>query len=132
MIKLYHGSNIAIDRIDLTIGRKGKDFGQGFYLSPDLKQAQRMAQIAVEREGFGSPTVTTFLFDDSHLTDGSVRFKRFDAYTTDWARFIVANRQNRTSTPVHDFDIVYGPISISLVPNVLSNYCRNYDAAGTT
>ena len=72
MIKLYHGSNIAIDRIDLSIGRKGKDFGQGFYLSPDLKQAQRMAQIAVEREGFGSPTVTTFLFDDAHLTDGSV------------------------------------------------------------
>ena len=44
MIKLYHGSNITIDQIDLSIGRKGKDFGQGFYLSPDLKQAQRMAQ----------------------------------------------------------------------------------------
>ena len=64
MIKLYHGSNMAIERIDLSIGRKGKDFGQGFYLSPNIAQAQRMAQIAVEREGFGTPTVTTYLFDE--------------------------------------------------------------------
>ena len=126
MIKLYHGSNIAIDRIDLSIGRKGKDFGQGFYLSPDLKQAQRMAQIAVEREGFGSPTVTTFLFDDAHLTDGSVHFQRFDAYTTDWARFIVANRQNRTSTPIHDFDIVFGPIANDRVGVQVQRYIQHY------
>lgn len=83
---------MIIDRIDLTIGRKGKDFGQGFYLSPDMVQAQRMAQITVEREGFGSPTITTFLFDEGHLADNTIRFKRFETYTTDWAKFIVANR----------------------------------------
>ena len=60
MIKLYHGSNISIGQINLSIGRKGKDFGQGFYLSPDLQQARRMAQIAVEREGFGKPMVTVY------------------------------------------------------------------------
>jgi hypothetical protein len=34
-MKLYHGSNTSIDEIDLKRGRRGKDFGQGFYLSPD-------------------------------------------------------------------------------------------------
>ena len=39
MIKLYHGSNVRIDEIDLKRGRRGKDFGQGFYLSADMEQA---------------------------------------------------------------------------------------------
>ena len=126
MIKLYHGSNISIGQINLSIGRKGKDFGQGFYLSPDLQQARRMAQIAVEREGFGKPMVTTYCFDEKHLADGSVRYKCFEAYTTEWAEFIVANRQNRTDTPVHDFDIVYGPIANDRVGVQVQRYMQRY------
>ena len=38
-MKLYHGSNVSIETIDLKRGRKGKDFGQGFYLSADRNQA---------------------------------------------------------------------------------------------
>ena len=49
-MKLYHGSNIHIDSIDLLKGRKGKDFGRGFYLSEDLDQAQAMAEAVTERE----------------------------------------------------------------------------------
>ena len=41
---LYHGSNTHIEEIDLKRGRRGKDFGQGFYLSPDRLQAQQMAE----------------------------------------------------------------------------------------
>ena len=126
MLKLFHGSNIAIEQIDLSVGRKGKDFGQGFYLSTDLHQAQRMAQIAVEREGCGSPVVTTYLFDENHLTDGTVRFQRFDAYTAEWAQFIVANRQNKTNIPIHDLDIVYGPIANDRVGVQVQRYLQHY------
>ncbi len=126
MIKLYHGSNISIKQIDLSISRKGKDFGQGFYLSPDLQQARRMAQIAVEREDYGMPVVTTYLFDEKHLTEGNIRFKRFEAYTAEWAKFIVANRQNRTDTPIHDFDIVYGPIANDRVGVQVQRYVQRY------
>ncbi len=38
-MKLYHGSNIAINTIDLSMGRCGKDFEKGFYLSDDYEQA---------------------------------------------------------------------------------------------
>ena len=41
---LYHGSNIEIDKIDLTKSKPYKDFGKGFYLSADKQQAQRMAE----------------------------------------------------------------------------------------
>ena len=34
-MRLYHGSNTAFKEIDLTVCRPNKDFGCGFYLSPD-------------------------------------------------------------------------------------------------
>ena len=30
MIRLYHGSNTVIERVDLSKGRPNKDFGRGF------------------------------------------------------------------------------------------------------
>lgn len=30
MLKLFHGSNVVVDKIDLCRSRKGKDFGCGF------------------------------------------------------------------------------------------------------
>jgi len=56
-MKLYHGSNISIDEIDLSKGHRGKDFGQGFYLSDNFEQARMMAEKVTERQGFGKPTI---------------------------------------------------------------------------
>ena len=41
---LYHGTNEDIKAIDLTRGMRHKDFGKGFYLTPDRNTAIRMAQ----------------------------------------------------------------------------------------
>ncbi len=43
MIRLYHGSNIKIEVPDLIHSKPFKDFGKGFYLSPDKQQAWDMA-----------------------------------------------------------------------------------------
>lgn len=43
MIRLHHGSNVGIDTIDLSLSKRGKDFGQGFYLNPSYSQALEMA-----------------------------------------------------------------------------------------
>ena len=48
-MKLYHGSNVAIDVIDLSKSRPGKDFGKGFYLSADKQQANEMAESASKK-----------------------------------------------------------------------------------
>ena len=45
MIKLYHGSIVDIDKIDLEKSRPNKDFGKGFYLSENYQQAWRMGEI---------------------------------------------------------------------------------------
>ena len=107
-MKLYHGSNTSIDEIDLKRGRRGKDFGQGFYLSPDRQQAQQMAERTVDREEAGTPTVTTYLFDESILLKPSdLKVKIFEGYSQEWAEFIMMNRRNKTHIQAHDYDIVY-------------------------
>lgn len=111
MIRLYHGSNVIIDSIDLQRGRRGKDFGQGFYLSDDLPQAKRMAQITVEREGSGVPVVTVFDFDDGGIFRSGLRTLAFSSYTEEWARFILVNRKNKSTVQAHGYDYVYGPIA---------------------
>ena len=59
-MKQYHGSNVSIETIDLKRGRKGKDFGQGFYLSADRNQAQMMAERTVDREESGKATYSSY------------------------------------------------------------------------
>ena len=126
-MKLYHGSNMSIDEIDLKRGRRGKDFGQGFYLSADRSQAQMMAERTVDREESGEATVTTYLFDDSILFKPSeLKVKVFEGYSIEWAEFILMNRCNKTYEPVHDYDIVYGPIADDKVGLQISRYQLQY------
>ena len=58
---LYHGSNVSIETIDLKRGRKGKDFGQGFYLSADRYQLQYIQMDELIRQlSFIRPTFQFF------------------------------------------------------------------------
>ena len=110
MIKLYHGSNVAIEKIDLSKSRPFKDFGCAFYLSADEQQAWDRAYAAITLWG-GVPQVTVFEFDEQELVSGELNVLRFDAYTEAWADFIFANRDRRKPAYHHDYDIVYGPIA---------------------
>ena len=51
---LYHGSNVAIDQVDLSKSRPFKDFGRTFYLSANEQQAWERAYAAVNIWG-GEP-----------------------------------------------------------------------------
>ena len=49
-------------------------------------------------------------FDEKLLSDGTLRVLRFDAYTSEWAEFIFANRDFKQNFS-HNYDVVYGPIA---------------------
>lgn len=121
MITLYHGSNVQVDDIDLLKSRPNKDFGRGFYLSADRNQAWRMGEFKALTEG-GEPVLNTFLFDDRLLTSGELKVLTFDGYSREWAEFIFKNRNNPSATPVHEFDIVYGPIANDRVGVQIGKY----------
>ncbi len=61
---LYHGSNVEIKEIDLTLSKPNKDFGRGFYLSNNYEQSYEMATFKTTFFR-GSPLVTKFEFDES-------------------------------------------------------------------
>ena len=63
MITLYHGSNIEINQIDLSLSRKGKDFGCGFYLNANKQQATEMAAAPTIRQ-----MASTALFSKNAIT----------------------------------------------------------------
>jgi hypothetical protein len=123
-MKLYHGSNVEIEYVDLALGRRGKDFGKGFYVNPDYMQAVEFSSNVVRREGSGIPTVTSFEFDESALD--LLNIKRFDGYTQEWAEFILMNRNNISDKPAHDFDIVIGPIADDGVGTQIRRLSRGF------
>lgn len=112
MITLFHGSNVTINEIDLSKGVKDKDFGQGFYLTDIYSQAENMAKRRVRIVGTGSPTITSFSFDDSLLESDELSVKIFpDQPNVEWARFVDANRHASETGFTHTYDIVVGPVA---------------------
>lgn len=128
MLKLYHGSNVTIEKIDLCRSRKGKDFGCGFYLNPDKSQALEMAVRTARRLQEGEPIVNAYLFDENLLTDKDtpLSVKVFEEYSKEWAEFVLMNRRNMTSTPAHPYDIVIGPIADDTVGLQMRRFMLGY------
>jgi len=127
MLKLYHGSNVVIDKIDLCRSHRGKDFGCGFYLNPNKEQALDMAKRTYQRMMEGEPTLNTYLFDDNLLKDGSsLSVKVFDGYSVEWAEFILKNRKNTSASQLHPYDIVVGPIANDTVGLQMRRFLQGY------
>lgn len=107
-MKLYHGSNILIDKIDLSKSKPNKDFGRGFYLSDNEEQALEMAKFKTLTLG-GEPLISIFEFDENIITNNTLKVKVFQDYSEEWAEFVFANREGLDN--VEEYDIVYGPIA---------------------
>ena len=84
-MKLYHGSTVDIQQIDLGKSKPNKDFGRAFYLSADEQQALEMAQFRAEFED-ATPVVNVYEFDETLFQQ--FRYKRFEEYTEEWAHFV--------------------------------------------
>lgn len=126
-MKLYHGSDILIEKVDLEKSKPYKDFGKGFYLSAEYEQAMDMAlQRVRQKQGIGTPTVTVFEFDESVMTSGELKIIRWDDYCVEWAKFVIRNRDRKQPHPWHDYDIVYGPIADDGVTFQIRRYEAGY------
>ena len=114
---LYHGSNVKINKIDLSLCRPNKDFGKGFYLTEIKEQAFLMAKRVSKIYG-GSPVVTVFEFDKSILNNDRFNVLSFDLPSKEWATFVMNNRNKdfrNSADPLcnldNKYDIVFGAIA---------------------
>ena len=118
---LYHGTNEDIEAIDLNRGLRHKDFGKGFYLTPDRSTAIRMAQKKARLFG-GTATLITYELDDAAM-QSDLKVKVFpEQACVEWLKFVDANRDRKTIAPIHDYDIVIGPIADDGVVLQLTNF----------
>ena len=125
MITLYHGSNVSIEKIDLTRSHPHKDFGKGYYLTDIRTQAEAMSIRRVRIAGEGEPTLTVYSFDESQLHSPELRVKVFNEPTEEWALFVLSNREASLTGYTHDYDIVIGPIADDGVAFQLDRYTRH-------
>lgn len=119
---LYHGSNVKIEFPNLEKSKPYKDFGRGFYLSADKNQALRMAEQKTLQLLIGEPIVSEFEFDETLLQSNELKVKIFEDYSVEWANFILQNRDVHNQHPIHEYDIVYGPIADDGVTFQLRRY----------
>lgn len=118
---LYHGTNEDIESIDLTKGLRHKDFGKGFYVTPEKATAVRMAKKKARLFG-GTATLITYEMDETAF-QSDLKIKVFpEKACVEWLLFVDANRDRKNVEPIHDYDIVIGPIANDGVVLQLTNY----------
>ena len=117
-MKLFHGSNLDINDIDLSKCRPYKDFGKGFYLTELEDQAVKMAKRVARLYG-GDPIVNVYAFDENTLSSSNLKTRDFGRTASEeWARFVMNNRSRRFNNTAslecnldNKYDIVTGPIA---------------------
>ncbi|HCC87472.1 MAG TPA: hypothetical protein DEQ17_04435 [Prevotella sp.] len=120
-MRLFHGTNVDFDKIDISKSNPWKDFGKGFYLTDIYEQALKMGKKKALIFG-GEPIVQEYEFDEGHLHDGSLNILSFSKPDKEWAKFIFMNRNRRFHEKRHKYDIVYGPIANDGVAYLLGRY----------
>lgn len=102
---LFHGSNIAFNKIDLKKSHNRRDFGRGFYCTVLESQASEWAHRLFLRYHTGGRYVYRYIFRQTE----ELRVKHFPALDKEWLEFI---KENRTKGGIqHNYDVVIGPVA---------------------
>ncbi|MBR3621736.1 MAG: DUF3990 domain-containing protein [Selenomonadaceae bacterium] len=123
MIKtVYHGTtlefadNIVKNGIDLTIGRKNLDFGQGFYTTADKTQAVTWAKRVAYN---ARPAVRVFKSSFENLN-----VKYFPVQNDEWKDVVYQNRILNVD-PLMVYDCVVGPMADGKIKRLISDVSLN-------
>lgn len=113
-MKLFHSSNILIERPDTIHSRDYLDFGKGFYLTSLHEQAVKYAQRFIRRNQNAWLNIYEFIFNPNDWN-----ILEFEAYDKSWLDFVSKCRAGEDNT---DYDIVIGGIANDKVIQTLDRY----------
>ncbi len=127
-MKLYHGSNIAVEKPKILQSDRRLDFGTGFYLTSSYEQAERWAFLTMKRRGEGKAIITAYDFNEDKLS--ALKVKRFEGTSAEWLEFVSNNRNVKDFSD--DSDVVIGPVADDRTMPVLKLYFSGiYDETET-
>lgn len=117
-MKLYHGSNMVVEKPEVNAGRRALDFGVGFYLTSNREQAERWARAVARRRQSGAAILNCFEVDEGNL--GLLKVLEFSGPNSDWLDFVVSNRKGVSERLA--FDLVIGPVANDSTMPVIDDY----------
>lgn len=117
-MRLYHGSVVEVRKPSLRYGRMKTDFGRGFYTTTQAEQAENWSKIKQDRAKAPKRIVSVYEFDESLLTDPTIRIREFHGVDEAWLNFVVDSRKGLK----HDYDLVFGPVANDKVFTTVNLY----------
>jgi hypothetical protein len=120
-MKVYHGSDVRIEKVDLLKSRDFRDFGRGFYVTPIREHAHKWA-LRMAEENDTRPVVTEFDYHELYAEHTGLNLQRFSEISEEWVDFVMMNRDRDIRKPAHAYDIVEGPIANDWVTSQIRNY----------
>lgn len=139
-LKLYHGSYIEVSEPDLDKCADGKDFGKGFYLTTDIKQAQRFVKSSVGKaikNGIRVEDSKIGFVSEFVLSCGKdLRIHEFADADVEWLHCVAAHRRKalfpQEISKWGDYDIITGKIANDNTNQVITAYINGlYGPVGT-
>lgn len=113
-MKVYHSSNVRVEKPDTVHSRSYLDFGRGFYLTTIREQALKYAERFLRRDGEAWLNVYD-LDDNLNLW----KILRFDYYDESWLDFVVCCRKGENKG---DYDLIIGGIANDRVFRTIDLY----------
>lgn len=122
---LFHGGTkpVIFPSAYVNDPRKRRDFGDGFYTTNDVDQADRWALRKLDEEGSGAVSVYEYTQDLSG-------FVFPEKPNLDWLEFVVSCRSQKVR---HDeYDIIEGPVADDNVGPTVNQYIAKQRTAEDT
>lgn len=115
-MRVYHTSNLIIEKPDVLHSRKHLDFGVGFYLTPLERQARNYGQRFIRR---GEDAIMNVY----ELSDEMPQISRkvFAAYDGEWLDYITACRKGLSH---EQYDVIEGGIADDQVFDTVDLYLQ--------
>lgn len=113
-MRLYHSSDVSVEKPDTAHSRDYLDFGKGLYLTSIHEQAERYGQRFIRRQRNAWLNTYEFEFEPSEW-----KILTFDCYDRAWLNFVANCRAGKDET---DFDLVIGGIANDKVIQTLDRY----------
>jgi hypothetical protein len=105
---IYHGSDTPVKNPKILVSNRLLDFGEGFYTTSSLEQAQRWAKRVKERNKSKEQIVSIYEFEAGRA-EKELKIIKFDSPGHEWLNFVSACRSGRETDL--EYDIVIGPVA---------------------
>ena len=93
-MKVFHGSNMIVDKPDVMHSYRALDFGKGFYVTTVWEQAERWAKRKAQMMESGKPIVN--IYEMSEEIPERYSLKTFPDDLDEWIDFVCRCRVMNT------------------------------------